>query len=58
MYMYMNYIIKDALQLKISDKRIPSWHSQKSEKPELRFFVQSASHFLGQMITVFSGVVT
>lgn len=58
MYMYMNYIIKYALQLKISVKRMPSWQSQKSEKPELRFSVQSASHFLGQMITVFSGVVT
>lgn len=44
--MYMNYIIKDALQLKISVKRIPSWGSQKSEKPELRLAVQSAFHFL------------
>lgn len=54
----MNYIIKDALQLKILVKRMPSWQSQKSEKPELRFSMQSASHFLGQMITVFSDVVT
>lgn len=50
MYMYMNYIIKDALQLKISVKRMPSWQSQKSEKPELRFSVQSVSQFLGKMI--------
>lgn len=50
MYMCMNYIIKDSLQLKISVKRMLSWQRQKSEKTEVRFSVQTASHFLGQMI--------
>lgn len=55
--MCMNYIIKDALLLKISIKRRPPWWSQKS-KPELRLSVQSCIPLPGTYDIVLNDVVT